>query len=83
MKKLTAILKGWENYIFPDEQTEIIAKERAFVCAACPLAVKGSYQKLMPDFSLSKVQGMKCSQCRCPLSTLLRQNEEICRKWKR
>lgn len=83
MIKLKAILKGWENYIFTDPEIEAKAKERAKICAGCPMAKMGTYQKLMPDYSLQDVKGMKCNMCDCPLSTLLRQDEKKCElnKW--
>lgn len=76
--KLKAILKGWQNYLFPNPQTEAKAKARAEICAQCPHAKKGTYQEMMPDYSLKNVQGMLCSLCSCPLSTLLRQDEKKC-----
>ena len=83
MIKLKAILKGWDNYLFPDPETEKKAKERAQICAQCPHAVKGSYQQFMPDYTLKEVEGMKCDVCGCPLSTLLRQDDKKCElnKW--
>ena len=84
MMKLKAILKGWENYIFPDPEIEAKAKERAKICAKCPMAKKGTYQQLMKDYTLKDVEGMMCGVCGCPLSTLLRQDEKGCElnKWK-
>lgn len=83
MIKLKAILKGWKNYIFTNPEVEAKAKERAKICAECPMAKRGTYQKLMPDYSLRNVKGMKCKVCGCPLSTLLRQYEKGCElnKW--
>lgn len=83
MIKLKAILKGWENYIFPAPEVEAKAKERAKICANCPMAKKGTYQQLMNDHTLKDVEGMVCGVCGCPLSTLLRQDEKGCElnKW--
>lgn len=83
MIKLKAILKGWENYIFPDPEIEAKAKERAKICASCPMAKKGTYPQLMKDYTLKDVEGMVCGVCGCPLSTLLRQDEKGCElnKW--
>ena len=83
MGKLKAIYTGWKNYTFPNEEIENLAKERAETCSACEHCVKGSYQKLMPDYSLKEIQGMKCGECGCPLSTKLRQTTENCpiEKW--
>ncbi len=79
MIKLKAILKGWENYIFTCSAVEAKAKERAKICAGCPMAKKGTYPQLMKDYTLKDVEGV----CGCPLSTLLRQDEKKCElnKW--
>lgn len=83
MINIKAIFKGWENYIFPSEEVEAKAKERAVICAKCPHSKKGTYQKLMKDYTLKDVQGCMCDICSCPLSTLLRQDEKKCElnKW--
>lgn len=83
MIDITAILKGWDNYLFSDPEMEVKAKERAKICAQCPHAVVGSYQQFMPDYTLQEVEGMKCDVCGCPLSTLLRQDDKKCelKKW--
>lgn len=83
MIKLKAILKGWENYIFTDPEIEAKAKERAKICANCPMAKNGTYPQLMKDYTLKDVEGMVCGVCGCPLSTLLRQDEKKCElnKW--
>ncbi|WP_172918083.1 hypothetical protein [Capnocytophaga canis] len=79
--KFHAIVKGWTNYLFPDKETERKAISRAEICAKCPHSKKGTYQRLMPDYTLKDVQGMLCELCGCPLSTLLRQDEKQCEKW--
>ena len=83
VNKLNSIFHGWKNYAFPDASVEKLAKERAEVCGKCDSAVYGTYEKLMKDFSLKEVQGMKCNECGCPLSTKLRSVEEECplKKW--
>ena len=83
MIKLKAILNGWENYIFTDPAVEAKAKERAKICAGCPMAKKGTYTQLMKVYTLKDVEGMVCGVCGCPLSTLLRQDEKKCElnKW--
>lgn len=80
MNKLQRIINGWSNYI-SNENGE--AESRAEVCSKCEHAIYGSYSKLMPDYSLTNIQGMKCNKCGCPLSTKLRAKEEECplNKW--
>ncbi len=80
--KLIRILDGWSNYLFNNKQAEQIAKMRAGICSGCPFAVHGSYEKLMPDYSIKEAQGMKCDICECPLSTKLRSIDETCPKSK-
>jgi hypothetical protein len=70
------IIEGWKKYL-QGEVTEL-EKKRAEICKACPHAVVGSYEKLMPDFELKEIQGLKCDVCKCPLSTKLRANDEKC-----
>lgn len=81
--KLQRIANGWKNYLFADQRIEKLAHDRAAVCAECPHAVYGTYEKLMKDWSLKKVEGMKCELCGCPLSTKLRAEFEHCpeNKW--
>lgn len=76
MGKINNIFEGWSRYL-GGEITEL-EKQRAKICQACPEAVKGSYEKLMPDYSLKEVQGYKCGVCDCPLSTKLRAKDETC-----
>lgn len=78
MIKIIAILEGWKNYIFPSEAVERKAKARAEICAKCPYSQKGNITQHMPDGSISKGQGMVCTKCGCPLSTLLRQDKVKC-----
>lgn len=34
--RLSSIVQGWGNYLFPDPEVEKIAKIRALTCATCP-----------------------------------------------
>lgn len=78
--KLHRIINGWSNYLSKDAKVEDMATERAKVCSGCEFAVHGTYEKLMPDYSIKEVQGMKCEVCGCPLSTKLRSVDENCPK---
>lgn len=81
MGQISNIAKGWANYLGSDATAKQI--ERAKICDGCDSAVDGTYEKLMPDYSLKEIQGKKCAQCDCPLSTLLRQDGKKCElgKW--
>lgn len=70
------IIKGWSAYLFGNNPDYVI--ERALICKDCPSAVVGSYEKFMPDDTLQEVQGLKCGECKCPLSTKLRSKNENC-----
>lgn len=74
--KIKNVFTGWLNYIFENEDVNESAKEKAKICFECPEKVKGSYEKLMPDFSLVDVEGFKCNKCGCPLSTKLRSDDK-------
>ena len=75
--KIKNVFIGWLNYIFENEDVNQSAKEKAKVCFDCPEKVKGTYEKVMPDYSLVEVEGFKCNKCGCPLSTKLR-SEDNC-----
>lgn len=81
MVQISKILEGWGNYF--KGKMSALERERGKVCEECPEAVVGTYEKLMPDFQLKKIQGLKCNQCGCPLSTKLRSKDEECplKKW--
>ena len=70
------IISGWRSYL--KSETDILALERASICDKCPEAILGTYEKFMPDETLKKIQGLKCNQCSCPLSTKLRSQKEKC-----
>ena len=81
MGQLFNIAKGWSNYL--KGETNPLERERAEKCRQCKHAVVGTYEKLMPDYSLSEMQGLKCDVCNCPLSTKIRCEDEECplKKW--
>lgn len=76
MAQLSNILDGWKKYLSGEATEE--EKKRASICAKCPKAVIGTYEKLMPDYSLKEIKGMKCGICDCPLSTKIRSKNEKC-----
>jgi len=82
MSKLKNIAEGWKQYLTGKTTEE--EKKRALICQGCPSAVLGSYEKLMTDFSLKEIDGLKCGECSCPLSTKIRSKNEKCplNKWK-
>jgi ribosomal protein L37E len=79
---LSNIIDGWKNYIFPDEETEALAYNRAKICATCPHNKQGDVLVYLND-KLQEVQGSYCDLCGCPLSAKLRSPNETCdeAKW--
>jgi hypothetical protein len=81
MAQISNIIDGWDSYL--KGETSPIAIERAKVCIKCVHAIKGFFEKFMPDETLKRVQGLKCGKCNCPLSAKLRSQDEKCplNKW--
>jgi len=81
--RLKAIISGFTNYAFPSKEIETVALQRAAICATCPLAVTTMMKQLLPDDSIKKIEGLKCSECGCFLSAKVRQAYESCpkKKW--
>lgn len=72
--KLQAIKSGWGNYVIKSEEIEQLALKRSEECSKCEHAnPNGLVKKMMPDNTLTTIQGMVCDICTCPLSALTRQ----------
>jgi hypothetical protein len=85
MSKVNDILNGWGNYLKgSDPATLELAKQRAEICAKCPTAKHGLHAAVLPDYSISEIQGMYCSKelggCGCPISTAVRSENYKCIK---
>lgn len=79
-----AIASGWKNYIFKSPTIEELAKTRAEICSKCPhFDPNKPFKKIMPDKSITKIEGAGCGICGCPLSSKLRQVLENCpdKRW--
>lgn len=76
MAQIYNILQGWKKYL--NEEAGQLEKTRADICKDCEHATVGTYEKLMKDFKLKEIQGLKCDKCKCPLSTKLRSENEKC-----
>lgn len=75
------IISGWGNYLKGSDPTTLkVAKERAAICADCPFAKHGLHAAVLPDYSISEIQGLYCSVCTCPLSTAVRSESKKCPK---
>tara|TARA_R110002167_G_scaffold81296_2_gene222673 strand:+ start:10585 stop:10833 length:249 start_codon:yes stop_codon:yes gene_type:complete len=77
MSKLKNIINGWANYIWPNIETEKLAKARAKICAGCIHSVKAKYE-ILKDDRIEEVKNHICDMCLCPLSAKLRSKEETC-----
>lgn len=81
MSKVNDIINGWGNYLKGSDPAILkVAKERAAICAECPLAKHGLHTAIMPDYSINEIQGMYCGDCGCPLSTAVRSKNYKCPK---
>ncbi len=76
MARIYNILQGWKRFYNEDATDE--DRRRAEICKECEHATVGTYEKLMKDFELKEVQGLKCGKCNCPLSTKIRAKNEHC-----
>lgn len=79
---MKAIVKGWANFIWPNEKVENEAKRRAEICGGCEHNEHMKYE-IIKDNRIEELTGHCCELCGCPLSTLLRQNDKTCEagKW--
>ena len=86
-KEINDILNGWKNYFLgSDVATLKIAKERAAICAPCPVAPNGVHTAILPDKTIKDIEGMFCDAekggCGCPLSPAVRSKNYKCIKGK-
>lgn len=61
MGKVNEIIEGWKNVVFPNEEVERIAKNRAAICFICPNNVNGKCNKCGCNLS-AKIRSPK-SKC--------------------
>ena len=61
--KMSEILEGWKNVVFPNEHVEQIAKARANMCAGCEFNVKSRCTKCGCPL-VAKTRSM---QSHCPI----------------
>ena len=81
MSKVDDIISGWRNYLKgSNPATLALAKKRATICSECPFAKHGIHTAILPDYSISEIQGMYCDDCGCPLSTAVRSKDYKCPK---
>lgn len=78
-KKFYNIINGWKNYIFPNKEVEELAKERAKICATCPINTNNVCSRR----KCREIEGKKKCGCGCPLAALLRSELSSCAlgKW--
>ena len=80
---LENIVKGFSNLIFNDPEVELLATQRAKICALCPYAEKSGIYSIIIDNKTTQIQGMKCGRCGCNLSAKVRSVADSCpiNKW--
>lgn len=88
MSTAREIYDGWLHYSKLKTMSTVdqkIAEDRAKVCGSCPSAVKSDLLSvILPDNTNKEIQGYKCSECGCPLSSKVRSITSQCplKKWK-
>lgn len=69
------IVEGFANHIFDNPQMEVVAKQRAKICATCPFAKQSNVMKVViVDNKTKEIQGLYCDACGCNLSAKVRSN---------
>lgn len=76
--KIKNIIDGFAGLAFPNKHTEIMANNRAQICAACPHAKAFGAYSVIVDNKTKSIQGMKCDLCGCALSAKVRSKNDSC-----
>lgn len=76
--KIKNIIDGFAGLAFPNKHTEIMANNRAQICAACPHAKAFGAYSVIIDNKTKSIQGMKCDLCGCALSAKVRSKNDSC-----
>ena len=61
--KMSEILDGWKNVVFPNEHVEKIAEARANICAGCEFNIKSRCKKC----GCPLVAKTRAMQSHCPI----------------
>lgn len=84
-----AIYKGWKVFISDKSEKPLnsLQKRRLTICSSCPFAYKvmaGSIEEDILEVEHRNITSLRyiCKECGCPLFVKIRQNIEICDKWK-
>lgn len=76
------IEEGVTNFNNTNPEIEKLAKERAAICAGCPLIeTEPIYFLKVKDKILTEISEKMCGECGCTLPYKVRQNQTICPKW--
>lgn len=78
IRDLGHVINGWKRYLKGETDPEAI--RRGEICKGCKHSGYGLFEKLLPDYTLSQVQGLKCNACTCPLVVKIRAKEKTCPK---
>ncbi len=63
MSKLTEIVQGWKNVIFPNKEAEQMAIKRAVICAECPFNINNTCQQCgCPLIAKTRSPQSKCPE---------------------
>lgn len=79
---LDPIEEGVSNFHNPNPEVEALAKQRADICAECPLRVIEPIDFLrVKESRIPTLSEMMCDECGCTLSYKTRQSKTVCNKW--
>lgn len=62
MSKVSEIVKGWKNYMFPNKDVEELATERMEICITCDKLSNRNYCGICGCYMPTKVRSVK-SKC--------------------
>lgn len=78
------ILQGIRNHNITSDAIERMAKDRLEICKECVSFKKEPIPFLrIKDHKIAELSEMYCEDCGCSLPYKVRQNNNLCKKWKK
>ena len=77
MGKFKNIIEGWGKHLNGEPLTPQ-QKERAEICADCPLKKYSKSVDVFAGGNIKEISGMTCTQCGCYLPAKIRVDDEQC-----
>lgn len=84
LSNISGIARGIFYFNNPDDEVEALAKDRVNTCKDCEHIEEETISFLrVNDKRITEASGKMCGDCGCVLSYKLRQNDEVCKYWKK